>query len=248
MEEHGGAVGRSVYCDPRMSVLDRTTIAERYLSGNGIEIGALHFPLPVPAHASVRYVDRHDVPGLRDHYPELASYTIIPVDIVDDGETLTTIPDASQDFVIANHFLEHCEDPIRALLNFFRVLKPGGILYMAIPDKRFTFDIDRPITTLSHLIEDHERGPEHSREQHYREWVRIIDKASGQAGEDALYKERTEKRFSIHFHVWTKKEMEELLEYMRSIAAFDIECSVENGNECIFVLRKRAIMHAHSPS
>ena len=64
-------------------------------------------------------------------------------------ESLATIPDGSQDFVIADHFIEHCQDPISALTIHFRVLKTGGILYMAVPDKRFTFDKDRPVTPTS---------------------------------------------------------------------------------------------------
>ena len=43
----------------------------------------------------------------------------VPVGCIDDGERLGKIADASQDFVIANHFLEHCQDPILALLNIF---------------------------------------------------------------------------------------------------------------------------------
>ena len=39
------------------------------------------------------------------------------VDVVDDAQTLATFPDESVDFVIANHVLEHLEDPIGALEN-----------------------------------------------------------------------------------------------------------------------------------
>src|SRR5262245_50309382 len=92
--------------------LDRETIANLYLSGEGIEIGALHNPLPLPPSARVRYVDRMDLAELRKQYPELGSKKLVPVDIVDEGERLGRVPDASQQFVIANHFLEHCQDPI----------------------------------------------------------------------------------------------------------------------------------------
>src|SRR5690349_3408731 len=129
----------------------RETVAEAYLRGEGIEIGALHMPLRVPEAARVKYVDRMDVEGLRTHYPELGDQEIVNVDIIADGERLESVSDATQDFVIANHFIEHCQDPIGALLNMFRVLKPGGVLYLAIPDKRCSFDVDRPVTTLDHL-------------------------------------------------------------------------------------------------
>ena len=56
----------------------RTQIARRYLRGKGMEVGALHNPLVVPAGATVRYVDRMDVDQLRFHYPELASCALVP--------------------------------------------------------------------------------------------------------------------------------------------------------------------------
>src|SRR6266852_1252099 len=111
--------------------LSRELIAETYLKGNGIEIGALHNPLQVPPWARVKYVDRLPIVQLREQYPELNDKELVEVDILDDGERLTKISDASQDFVIANHFVEHSQDPIGAVLNMLRVLKPGGRLYLA---------------------------------------------------------------------------------------------------------------------
>ena len=47
----------------------------RELASYGIEIGALHHPLPVPPEARVRYVDRMPVSELRRQYPELAGHS-----------------------------------------------------------------------------------------------------------------------------------------------------------------------------
>jgi hypothetical protein len=96
---------------PSRVVSARTRIANGYLSGEGIEIGALHNPLPMPRSARVRYVDRLPVSELRAHYPELEHEPLVQVDILDDGERLATIADSSLDFVVANHFLEHTQDP-----------------------------------------------------------------------------------------------------------------------------------------
>ncbi|NET62712.1 MAG: class I SAM-dependent methyltransferase [Symploca sp. SIO2E6] len=102
----------------------RRQIAWHYLSGKGIEIGALHSPLEVPPHAQVHYVDRLSVAELRKQYPELAEHELVEVDIIDDGETLPSMADASVDFVIANHMIEHCQDPIGTIEHHLRVLKP----------------------------------------------------------------------------------------------------------------------------
>lgn len=220
----------------RRSLRDR--IARTYLRGHGIEIGALFNPQPLPRGATVRYVDRLPVDKLREQYPDLADKPLVPVDIVDDGERLATIDDESQDFVIANHFLEHCEDPIGALSNMIRVLRPGGVVYLAIPDKRFTFDRNRPVTTLHHLRTDHEYGPAASRAGHYQEYVRHVHKPATPELAAAQTADLMGREYSIHFHVWTQREILELLLYLAPKLHFDIEATCRHDYEFVAVLRK----------
>jgi len=206
----------------REANLTRELIAAAFLLGQGIEIGALHNPLKIPKQATVQYVDRLDKLGLYKHYPELKQFDLVEVDIIDDGEKLSSIPADSQSFLIANHFLEHTEDPITTLNNLLRVVKPGGILYIAVPDKRHTFDCDRQTTSLSHLLKDYENGPTESREQHYREWVTLVEPHFGRFGPGASEKVISERvsqlmseSYSIHFHCWTSEAFVEFLEYLR---------------------------------
>ncbi len=222
---------------PRPTRLARF-LPEVYLRGEGLEIGALHDPMRVPTDTRVRYVDRLSVADLRVQYPELKKTALVPVDIVTDGERLSGIGDESQDFVIARHFLEHCQDPIGTLKQFFRVLKPGGIAYLAIPDKRFTFDRERPITSLQHLLEDHERGPEPTRRAHFEEYVRFVHGADTDAEVQRQADELMARDYSIHYHVWTQHELLELMLALREQLTFDVEAFCQNRHEAIFVLRK----------
>jgi len=224
--------------DPLPVKLSRELVAETYLRGEGIEIGALHNPLKVPPSARVRYVDRLPAAQLREQYPELNAKELVDVDVLDDGESLLTIPDSSYDFVIANHFVEHCQDPIGAVLAMLRVLKPDGILYLAIPDKRCCFDADRPVTPLDHLMRDHLEGPAWSRSQHFEEWVRIVNKVSDENEAQEKIAELSGKDYSIHFHVWTPFEMMELFVAIRKIRPFELDlCLHHDGVEVIFILR-----------
>ena len=225
--------------DARRFNATRRELAERHLAGDGIEIGALHRPLNVPRAARVRFVDREDVAALRRHYPELQDLELVPIDIVDDGETLASIPDASVDFVIANHFIEHTQSPLATLRSHLRVLKPGGVLYLAVPDKRHTFDVARDVTPLEHVVRDLEEGPEWSREQHFHEWARLVDKA---ADVDAHAAKLMADDYSIHFHVWTPDAFQELLHHARDELGLPFEIAElrPNQHEFIAVLRRRA--------
>ncbi len=40
--------------------------------------------------------------------------------------------------------------------NLLRVIKRSGILYMGVPDKRYTFDFDRPVTRYDILKHTYE--------------------------------------------------------------------------------------------
>jgi SAM-dependent methyltransferase len=215
----------------------RRAIAAAFLHGDGIEIGALNAPLIVPRTARVKYVDRMNVAQLRERYPEMVNQPFPEIAIVDDGETLVTIGDATQDFVIANHLIEHCENPLLTFQNLFRVLKPAGILFMAVPDKRFTFDADRPSTTIDHVRRDFSQGPEWSRRQHYEEWSRLVNKRTGPEIEEEV-KKHLASAYSIHFHVWSGPELLELVEALRPIVRFELELFVRNRIESIIVLRK----------
>lgn len=234
-----GASGREVYSCPNVVMkLGREFVADTFIRGQGIEIGALHMPLGVPRSARVRYVDRLSVSDLRKHYPELNDKDLVDVDIIADGERLESISDATQDFVIANHFVEHCQNPIAAILNMFRVLKAGGVLYLALPDKRCSFDVDRPLTTFEHLLRDYHDGPAWSRRQHFEEWTRLVNKVADDEEAEKQIALNLEMDYSIHYHVWTQAEMLELVVEMRKIVSFELELCLKNGGEVIFILRK----------
>lgn len=219
--------------------IDRDTVSNTYIRGHGIEIGALHSPLKVSEKAHVKYVDRLPIAELLQQYPEMRSEKLVPIDIVADGELLQPVRNATQDFVIANHFVEHCQNPVLAFENMFRVLKPGGVLYLALPDKRFTFDSPRPLTTIEHLMRDYHEGGVCSRHDHFEEWVRLVDGISDTTAATAQVKKLMEQDYSIHFHVWSQKEMMELLIYLQGMFTFDIEVMLRSNEEVIFVLRKQ---------
>jgi len=218
----------------------RRFFADRYLQGNGIEVGALNHPLEVPVSTHVKYVDRMSVPDLRKHYPELADVNLVPVDIIDNGEVLGTVDDESQDFLIANHFIEHCQNPIQTIENLLRVIKKDGILYLAVPEKRICFDRDRPVTSIEHLLQDYQQGPEWSRQNHYQEWVELVEKEKDESKAEWMVQELMRRDFSIHFHVWTAPDFVDFLITLKQQLGFPftLEKIFDNANELISIIRK----------
>lgn len=73
---------------------------------------------------------------------------------IHDATNLASIEDRSYDFLLASHILEHVANPLRALAEFHRVVKPSGYLLIAVPDRRHTFDHRRPVTSFAHLEAD----------------------------------------------------------------------------------------------
>lgn len=216
----------------------RSNIAKKYIRGDGIEIGALHNPLGVPKSARVKYLDRIPVDELRKQYPELNAKEFVKLDLIGDGERLDSIQDHTQDFVIANHFIEHCENPIGAIKNMLRVLKNDGILYLALPDKRYTFDVDRPVTSLEHLMKDYEEGPDWSKRNHFEEWTRLVNKVQDDAEAEKQITQLMNSGYSIHFHVWTQTAMLELILSLKESLDFELELFLKSGSEIIFILKK----------
>jgi SAM-dependent methyltransferase len=221
----------------------RRRLAERHLGGSGLEIGALHMPLPLPEGASARYVDHKTLPELRRDFPELDGVEIVSPDIVDDGASLRSVADESVDFVIANHFVEHCEDPIGALEQHCRVLRPGGILYVALPDRRRQeLDRGRDPVPISHHVRDHLEGPGWSRERHYEEWVRAADIPLGLVAPgdvDSAVTEHLRRHTAIHFHAWSRDEFLALIEYCRGTwLPLAVREAIPNVSEFIVILEK----------
>lgn len=200
----------------------RGDLARRYLRGDGIEIGALHRPLRLPRAARVRYVDvlsREQLLATHSSAVYGNPKWVVETDVIDDGERLGTFADESVDFVVANHMLEHTEDPIATLEHLVRVLRPGGTIFLTLPDARHTFDVSRSRTSVEHLLRDHREGPATSRDEHYREWALV----------ECLPEERIAERIAEfardgtrhHFHVW------ELETFLELLSALDLPARLE---------------------
>jgi SAM-dependent methyltransferase len=123
-----------------------------------------------------------------------------------EASDLSAIASASYDFVLASHTLEHIANPLRALREWTRTLKAGGVLVLVLPDREHTFDHRRATTTFGHLIDDHERGIGEDDLTHVPEILECHDLAMDPpAGDVAAFRARSERNLEnrcLHHHVF----------------------------------------------
>jgi hypothetical protein len=139
-------------------------------------------------------------------------------------------------------------DPLRQLGETHRVLKPGDVLLVFLPDRRFTFDRKRSPTPLAHLIEDHREQATVASDEHVEDYLRKTDVWDPSWNAQDLHEQfELNRRRSIHVHCWSEDEFLPVLEHsileMRMRwelldAAFIADAS--DGFEFGFVLRRAA--------
>ncbi len=61
--------------------------------------------------------------------------------------------DATLDYVLSSHVIEHFYDPVKALREWYRVIRPGGYIFVIAPHRDRTFDKHREPTPVQELID-----------------------------------------------------------------------------------------------
>ena len=175
------------------------------LTGRGIEIGGFEHPAILPHARQITRCDRLLKAEVADVFTEIDVAALPEVDVrLDlDAEGLGCFAEASLDFVVCCHVLEHLKNPLQALAEIRRVLRPGGRAALAIPDKAYTFDKDRPLTGLAHLQQIYREKTTAPLPEDYMDIVRYIHPQMLQVGEAERqgYLEHLMKRRE-HLNIW----------------------------------------------
>lgn len=208
--------------------------AYQLLTGRGLEIGALHEPAQVSAHCEMEYCDANSRADLLAMFPELADKNIVDAQHICnvDEKGLAIFNDDSYDFVIFNHVIEHVANPIRMVGELFRVVKIGGHVVLSVPDKDFTYDKPRPLTSFEHLLEEYEQGVTEITDEHYIDFIRYVEPEwyAAPADEFPHYLARVKMRRE-HAHVWNTASFEDFLQ--RTFKLFNIQatCVYKNTSQ-----------------
>jgi glycosyltransferase involved in cell wall biosynthesis/SAM-dependent methyltransferase len=207
-------------------------LAHQLLDGlTGLEIGAAaHNPFGL----RTRNVA---LPEANEFYAEHSRGEIIvpaAVDIWAPGDNIP-VPNRSEDFIISSHLVEHLPNLIAAFIEWDRILRDGGYVFMIVPLKgALPADNSRELTLLSHFVEDYNHK-------------RTLDThpTDGVPGERAG-----------HYHTFTPDSLLEVVHFMRQkglcawtlVAREDVDTKVGNGFTLVFKVRHRPVPESRQRS
>ena len=115
------------------------------------------------------------------------------------------------DFVVTSHVIEHIANPIKAIKSWSDyIIKPNGYILSIIPDYRFCFDRNRPLTTIEHLLEDYKNDIGEDDKTHIEEQKKLHDWTCG--GHKEFYElcENNHKTRVVHHHTFTPETVNQL--------------------------------------
>jgi SAM-dependent methyltransferase len=128
-----------------------------YANTCGLEIGPLDRPMVDKRKGfKIKYLDFNSTETLRDRFkndPKVSAAEMAEVDFVITGGNILEVVREKFDYIIASHVFEHVPNPVLWLHEMAEFLNPNGILSLAVPDRRFTFDIIRPPTSVGEMLE-----------------------------------------------------------------------------------------------
>jgi len=216
--------------------------------GKGLEIGgpSTVFKTMMPAYQAARSVDGANFAGQTvwegaiqsgKHYRYLGNR--VGHQFISDATDLSEIASGNFDFVLSSNCLEQVANPIQALLEWRRILRPRGSLILVLPNKNCNFDHRRSITTLEHMIDDHRSGVTEHDLTHLAEILDLHDLSRDPpAGDFNAFRQRSMENLSnrtLHHHVFDTSTMKRLLMHV----GFDVERTTTTETDHYALATKR---------
>ena len=130
---------------------------------------------------------------------------------------LNKINDNHYDFLLSSNCLEHSANPLKAILEWRRIIKNDGELILVVPKKNFNFDHKRRDTDFNTLLEAYKNDFDESNLNALDEILENHD-VELDPGVKTLeeFKKRSLQNFQntcLHHHVYSFNLIEEVLEY-----------------------------------
>ncbi len=154
-----------------------------------------------------------------------------PVDVVAFADDVP-VPSLSEDFILSSHVIEHLPNVINALVEWNRIVRDGGYVFLIVPLKgALPADRPRELTSREHFVADYLNGAVVA--THPIEGV-----PGGKMG---------------HYHTFTPDSLLAVVEWMENaglcdwelVAREDVDSKVGNGFTLVFRVRHLSDAGAH---
>ena len=167
----------------------------------------------------------------------------------------------SFDCCVSSHAIEHQPDLVRHLVNISNLLSSGGRYFLAVPDRRYTFDHYLKDSNIAEVIEAHKQ----SREQHtlrsvieHRALTTHNDPAThwnGSHGEEGIEPSRIQNAITefekadgyldVHAWIFTPSSFRVIISTLFSLGLIQLSIerlypTLRNSNEFYVILRNNA--------
>jgi GT2 family glycosyltransferase len=201
-------------------------LAHSLLDGlSGLEIGAsTHNPFGLQTRNVAPIEGFEEYACAHEHQLD---ETAAVVDIWGTAERIP-VPADSEDYILNSHVVEHLPNVIGAFLEWNRIVRVGGYVFMIVPlPDALPADVGRPLTNLEHIIADY-------REERTLDSHPIDGVPGGRMG---------------HYHVFTPQTLIDVVDWMKGqglcdwslVAREDVDTKVGNGFTLAFrIASKRA--------
>ena len=251
-----------------MSIEKRKKIIQDHIDINSakiLEIGALDSPTYEKSELDIKYLDYASTDELSragEGNPRHLLHTLVYVDYVCPVPAYSSYISSKFDLVIANHVIEHIPDTIRWFREIYKIINDEGILFLSIPDKRYTFDIARDTTNFIDLLRIYDEKIQkptfyqilehfyfHKNVSAKEAWSNNVGEKINQKRFDinkaiAVAKKHANEQYAdVHCHVYTDSSFRELIKNLIELKLCDFQViqtidTQKGSNEFYAVLQK----------
>lgn len=247
---------RTVLNGQRLDYISLRRQSFSLFKGDGLDIGPFDEPFIPDSTArklnlNIESVDRWSPDDLKALFPEISESTVKDPTYIHDvsAHGLGFAENDRYDFVVCSHVLEHLANPFWLIEEAYRVLKTGGVLYVSVPDGRYSDDEGRRLTEYEELLGLFEQGVKSISDEKVLDYLSAPRIRTGWVQEvmknNAVTPEilENERRRSFHVHVWDSASFVEHFVCFSEHARFswrllDLLVFENNGYENVIIVKK----------
>jgi SAM-dependent methyltransferase len=151
---------------------------------------------------------------------------------ISDATDLGHLPEGRYDFVLSSNNLEHIANPLKALNEWLRILRPGGQILLVLPRKESNFDRKREVTSFAHLLDDFNHGTTEHDLTHLDEIVESHDyNATPDTPDPESFRRRGLANFEnrcLHHHVFDQALISRIFEHLGVLPELQMTTSTDH--------------------